>query len=158
MSSAILDETVAGVTEILGEELSTIAVERAAIGLFFTGVKLDTGHTGACATPIKTIPEAVCCPSSAMAMPFPGKMRGRPARELVMRTIPSLGNYDYVIDWVLTESGAIRIDVGATGIDAVKAVAAGSMRDPSAAEDTRYGTLVAPQLVEIGRASCRERV
>ena len=83
MASAILNETVAGVTEILGEELSKIAVERAAIGLFFTGVKLDTGHTGACATPIKTIPEAVCCPSSAMAMPFPGKLRGRPAGEVM---------------------------------------------------------------------------
>ena len=74
---------------------------------------------------------------------------GRPARELVMRTIPSLGNYDYVIDWVLTESGAIRIDVGATGIDAVKGVAAGSMRDPSAADDTAFGTLVAPNLVGV---------
>jgi uncharacterized protein (DUF4213/DUF364 family) len=83
MSSAILNETVAGVTEILGDELSGIAVERAAIGLFFTGVKLNTGHTGACATPIKTIPEAVCCPSSAMAMPFPGKLRGRPAQEVM---------------------------------------------------------------------------
>ena len=51
-----------------------------------------------------------------------------------MRTIPSLGNYDYVIDWVLTESGAIRIDVGATGIDAVKGVAARTMADPSAAQ------------------------
>jgi primary-amine oxidase len=74
---------------------------------------------------------------------------GYPARELVMRTIPSLGNYDYVIDWVLTESGAIRIDVGATGIDAVKGVAAGSMRDTSAAADTAYGTLVAPNLVGV---------
>jgi primary-amine oxidase len=74
---------------------------------------------------------------------------GYPARELVMRTIPSLGNYDYVIDWVLTESGAIRVDVGATGIDAVKGVAAGSMRDPSATEDTAYGTLVAPNLVGV---------
>ena len=74
---------------------------------------------------------------------------GYPARELVIRTIPSLGNYDYVIDWVLTESGAIRIDVGATGIDLVKGVAAGSMRDPSAAEDTAYGTLMAPNLVGV---------
>jgi uncharacterized protein (DUF4213/DUF364 family) len=52
------------------------------VGLFFTGVKLSTGMVGACATPIKTIPEAVCCPSSVMAMPFPGKTRGRPAADL----------------------------------------------------------------------------
>jgi primary-amine oxidase len=54
-----------------------------------------------------------------------GAAAGQPATELVIRTIPSLGNYDYIIDWVLTPVGAIRIDVGATGIDAVKAVAAG---------------------------------
>jgi uncharacterized protein (DUF4213/DUF364 family) len=81
--SAILNETVAGVTDFLGDELDGITVERAVIGLFFTGVKLSTGNTGACATPIKTIPEAVCCPSSAMAMPFPGKLRGRPARDVL---------------------------------------------------------------------------
>ncbi len=74
---------------------------------------------------------------------------GQPAHELVMRTIPSVGNYDYVIDWVLTEAGTIRIDVGATGIDAVKAVRAATMNDPSARQDTRYGTLVAPHLVAV---------
>jgi hypothetical protein len=59
-----------------------LTVERAVIGLFSTGVKLSNGIAGACATPIKTIPEAVCCPTSAMAMPFPGKLRGRPALDL----------------------------------------------------------------------------
>src|ERR1700685_624642 len=79
--NGILAETVVAVTDILGTALDDIAVERAPIGLFFTGVKLSTGHAGACATPIKTIPEAVCCPSSAMAMPFPGKRKGKPARD-----------------------------------------------------------------------------
>jgi primary-amine oxidase len=74
---------------------------------------------------------------------------GRPAVELVMRTIPSVGNYDYVIDWVLTEAGAIRIDVGATGIDEVRGVPAQTMADPSAAADTAYGNLVAPGLVGV---------
>lgn len=87
----ILNETIAGVTDILGAELDGIAVERAVIGLFFTGVKLSTGHAGACATPIKTIPEAVCCPSSTMAMPFPGKLRGRPARELLREVFSGHG-------------------------------------------------------------------
>jgi uncharacterized protein (DUF4213/DUF364 family) len=81
-SSAILQETLTAILEILGPELKGITVERAVIGLFFTGVKLNNGIAGACATPIKTIPEAVCCPSSAMAMPFPGKFRGRPALDL----------------------------------------------------------------------------
>jgi uncharacterized protein (DUF4213/DUF364 family) len=91
VSSAILNETIAGVTDFLGSELDAITVERAVIGLFFTGVKLSTGNTGACATPIKTIPEAVCCPSSAMAMPFPGKLRGRPARELLREAFSDHG-------------------------------------------------------------------
>jgi primary-amine oxidase len=55
-----------------------------------------------------------------------GAYSGRPATELVLRTIPSLGNYDYIVDWVLTPAGAIRVEVGAAGIDAVKGVAAGS--------------------------------
>jgi uncharacterized protein (DUF4213/DUF364 family) len=91
VSSSILNETIAGVTDFLGAELDRITIERAVIGLFFTGVKLSTGNAGACATPIKTIPEAVCCPSSAMAMPFPGKMRGRPARELLREAFSDHG-------------------------------------------------------------------
>jgi len=91
MQNPILTETIAAVTDILGTELDEIAVERAVIGLFFTGVKLDTGHAGACATPIKSIPEAVCCPSSAMAMPFPGKMKGKPAREALKEAFSGHG-------------------------------------------------------------------
>jgi primary-amine oxidase len=75
--------------------------------------------------------------------------QGRPAIELVMRTIPTLGNYDYVIDWVLTEAGEIRIDVGATGIIQAKGVTARNMADASAQRDTRYGNLVAPNLVGV---------
>ena len=82
----ILAETVASIQRILGADLDRIVIERAVIGLFFTGVKLNTGIAGACATPLRSIPEAVCCPSSAMAMPFPGKLRGRPARELLKET------------------------------------------------------------------------
>jgi uncharacterized protein len=91
LPDGILAETIAVVTEILGPELDEIAVERAVIGLFFTGVKLTTGHGGACATPIKTIPEAVCCPSSAMAMPFPGKMKGKPARDAMKEAFSDHG-------------------------------------------------------------------
>ena len=86
-TSSILEETIAAIGGILGPELDRITVERAVVGLFFTGVKLDNGVVGACATPIKTIPEAVCCPSSAMAMPFPGKLRGRPAGELAREAL-----------------------------------------------------------------------
>jgi uncharacterized protein (DUF4213/DUF364 family) len=79
---AILRETIAAIDAVLGAERDAIMIERLVVGLFFTGVKLSCGSAGACATPIKTIPEAVCCPSSAMAMPFPGKLRGRRAVEI----------------------------------------------------------------------------
>ena len=90
-SEPILAETIAGIQRTLSGDLDHIAVDRAVIGLFFTGVKLDTGVAGACATPLRSIPEAVCCPSSAMAMPFPGKLRGRLARELLKETEAASG-------------------------------------------------------------------
>jgi uncharacterized protein (DUF4213/DUF364 family) len=90
-STSILDDTIATIGAILGAELERIAIERAVVGLFFTGVKLDNGIAGACATPIKTIPEAVCCPSSAMAMPFPGKLHGRRAGDLAREALSAHG-------------------------------------------------------------------
>ena len=74
---------------------------------------------------------------------------GLPATELVLRTIESVGNYDYIIDWVLTEAGVIRIEAGATGIDMVKGVTARNMADPAAAKDTQTGMLVAPNLLAV---------
>ena len=82
----VLAETISGIEGILAYDLDRIGLERVAIGLFFTGVKLNTGAAGACATPLRSIPEAVCCPSSALAMPFPGKLRGRPVRDLLRET------------------------------------------------------------------------
>jgi uncharacterized protein (DUF4213/DUF364 family) len=87
----ILAETLAAVGDVLGAEAEQLEVERAVIGLFFTGIKLANGIAGACATPIKTIPEAVCCPSSAMAMPFPGKLRGRPALDVAREALGQNG-------------------------------------------------------------------
>src|SRR5258706_9535633 len=51
----------------------------------------QNGIAGACATPIKTIPEAVCCPTSVIAMPFPGKLRGRPALDLAKEALGDHG-------------------------------------------------------------------
>ncbi len=69
--------------------------------------------------------------------------------ELVVRVIPTIGNYDYVMDYVFTQHGNIKVRVGATGIDAVKAVAAKTMSDPTAAQDTQYGALVAANRVAV---------
>src|SRR5271168_1213434 len=88
---SILDQTIATISTILGPELDEITIERAVVGLFFTGVKLSNGTAGTSATPIKSIPEAVCCPSSAMAMPFPGKLRGRRAADLAREALSGHG-------------------------------------------------------------------
>jgi uncharacterized protein (DUF4213/DUF364 family) len=79
----ILTETIEIIRNVAADEIGKLTIERAVVGLFFTGVKLSTGHVGACATPVKTIPDAVCCPTSAHAMPFPGKMRGRRAADFL---------------------------------------------------------------------------
>ena len=88
-------ETVASIQNILGADLDRITVERAVVGLFFTGVKLDTGVTGASATPLRSI-------ADALAMPFSGKLRGRLARGLltetaapgsIRRAVPRNGQY-----------------------------------------------------------------
>ena len=69
--------------------------------------------------------------------------------ELVVRTVPTIGNYDYVVDYVFKLNGNITVRVGATGIDAVKTVATRNMRDETAETDTRYGALVAPNRVAV---------
>lgn len=75
----IIKETIKQVRAILGPDLEELTVERAVLGLFFSGVKLSDGQGGLCFTPIKEIPEAVCCPSSAKAMPLSGRLKGRNA-------------------------------------------------------------------------------
>ena len=88
-NASILGETVAEISRILGPDAGGITIERVVIGLFFTGVKLSSGAAGTAATPIRAIPEAVCCPSSALTMPFPGKLRGRPAVDLLKEVASS---------------------------------------------------------------------
>ncbi|MFV0455984.1 MAG: Rossmann-like domain-containing protein [Pseudomonas sp.] len=81
--SGLLAELHQEVARRLGDELDEITLQRAVVGVFFTGVILDNGVGGMCATPIKSIPEAVCCPSSAKVLPRPGKLRGRPAKQIL---------------------------------------------------------------------------
>ncbi|MEQ8201119.1 MAG: DUF364 domain-containing protein [Syntrophomonadaceae bacterium] len=80
---AILRETQQRIQAELGDTIDSLTVERLVIGLFFTGVKLSNGIGGICFTPVKTIPEAVCCPSSAKAMPNSGRIKGTPVLEML---------------------------------------------------------------------------
>ena len=74
----ILEEAAGLVKQTLGDDFDDITVQRVVIGLFFTGVKLSTGTGGMCYTPIKDIPQAVCCPSSAGRIFDPVKVEGMP--------------------------------------------------------------------------------
>ena len=75
MSSPILNETIAAIEAILDRDLDAITVERAVVGLFFTGVKLTSGPGvapgitvgGSCATPRDAVPGEICCPVTARA-------------------------------------------------------------------------------------------
>ncbi len=76
---AILDDAAQLVKKSLGDDFQGLTIERLVVGLFFTGVKLSNGAGGICFTPIKAIPEAVCCPSSAGRALDPAKVRGMKA-------------------------------------------------------------------------------
>jgi uncharacterized protein len=90
LRSGILTETIDSVTDILGRDLDDIAVERAVVGLFFTGVKLSAGPAGTCATPRDAAPGDICCPISAHRVQF-RRLAGRPAAELMREALSENG-------------------------------------------------------------------
>ncbi len=78
---------------------------------------------------------------------------GRPSRELVLRSVATVGNYDYILDWRFEEDGTITGAVGATGILEVKPVSDTNVSNGMSAglEDknapggpVQFGTLIAP--------------
>jgi uncharacterized protein (DUF4213/DUF364 family) len=76
---AILQETAQLIKQKLGIDFEKLTVERIAVGLFFTGAKLSNGAGGVSYTPVKDIPQAVCCPSSAGRIFDPVKINGMKA-------------------------------------------------------------------------------
>ncbi|PID64088.1 MAG: tyramine oxidase [Gammaproteobacteria bacterium] len=72
---------------------------------------------------------------------------GRPETELVLRSASEVGNYDYLIDYRFKQNGDVSIKVGASGLDATKGVASKDADSETFDEDTRYGSLIAPNLV-----------
>ncbi len=81
--ATLLAELHATIVDGLGPDVRNLVIERVVLGLFFTGVKLSNGVGGLCATPIKGMPEAVCCPSSAATMAAPGRMAGTPVLKVL---------------------------------------------------------------------------
>ena len=78
-----------------------------------------------------------------------GQSKVRRSTELVVRLISAIGNYDYVFDWVFRQDGAIRVVVGASGVEQVKAVASRTRAEAERSGDTAYGRLVAEHTVAI---------
>ena len=78
---------------------------------------------------------------------------GRPTRELVLRTVATVFNYDYILDWRFAQDGTITGAVGATGILEVKPVTDTDVRQGMSSNlqdrdapggPVEFGTLVAP--------------
>lgn len=78
---------------------------------------------------------------------------GRPTRELVFRTVATVGNYDYLFDWRFEQDASVVVGIGATGILEVKAVENKRADEPQSprmagkdaeGNDVMFGQLVAP--------------
>ena len=80
---SVLAETIDIVIEKSHGTLEKISVDDVVIGVFFTGVKLSTGHAGVAFTPVGEMPEAVCCPTSAARMPAAGSFGKTPVLEIL---------------------------------------------------------------------------
>lgn len=74
-------------------------------------------------------------------------LESRARRDLVLRWIATLGNYDYVFDWVFQPDGSLRGVVGATGIAEVKGVASRTAVQDEDGKDGAYGRFVAENTV-----------
>jgi len=103
-----------------------------------------------------TTPNALCIferrlgePAWRHAEVLNGTYAGRAGVELVVRMATTIGNCDYLYDWVFNHAAEIEVRVGATGIMALKGVKTRHASDTSAAADTRTGRLVAPGLVAV---------
>lgn len=69
-------------------------------------------------------------------------------RELVVRFVTAIGNYDYLFDWSFGENGTLKVRFGASGMEEVQAIPA--MRaDDSDTTGMEFGRMVAPQTLAV---------
>ncbi len=103
-ANAVMAETIELLKERLPSSLREALVDDLVIGIFFTGVKLSTGHAGVAFTPAGEIPEAVCCPTTAARMPQAGHLEGNSASEIM----------EYVL-----EANVLKSAIGVATVNAV---------------------------------------
>ncbi|KAL0910997.1 hypothetical protein M5K25_019097 [Dendrobium thyrsiflorum] len=79
---------------------------------------------------------------------IPGKVitEAREEVSLVVRTVTTLGNYDYVLDWEFKTSGSIKVWVGLTGMMEVRATAYGHANET---RGEQHGELVAANTIGV---------
>lgn len=116
---------------------------------FFVDLLYPSDHGG-----VYKAPRALCIFERAVGDPAfrhydvtNQSVEGVPEIELVVRTMPTIGNYDYISDFIFQSRGNINVRVGASGFVAVRSVKSKDMESASAPKDTRYGALVAPYTV-----------
>ncbi len=80
---------------------------------------------------------------------FGGRQHGEQLTELVVRTIASVGNYDYGFDWIFRRDGSVFVDVAASGIVVVKAVSKKNTGRANVSESHKSGRLIAPGLLGV---------
>lgn len=71
----------------------------------------------------------------------------RPEITLVVRMVSTVGNYDYIFDWEFKTNGAIRVQVGLSGILEMKASTYENLEEVEDAEI--YGTLLAENSIGV---------
>jgi uncharacterized protein (DUF4213/DUF364 family) len=124
---SVIAETIEILKEKSPAPLKEIWVEDLVIGIFFTGVKLSTGHGGCAFTPIGEVPEAVCCPTTAARMPQAGNLGGSPVSEIlnyaldpnVLKSAIGVATLNALSQWVIeTETkGEHRVIKDKDGFD-----------------------------------------
>ncbi len=79
----------------------------------------------------------------------------RPRLELVVRFVATVGNYDYIFDYVFQQNGNIKINVGASGVAAIKGVTTKTVFSTDKAyideknKDLAHGTLIEDNAVAV---------
>ncbi|ELR97052.1 primary-amine oxidase [Gloeocapsa sp. PCC 73106] len=75
------------------------------------------------------------------------QVEARRGRELVLRFITTIGNYDYAVNWVFQQDGTLKTEVDLTGIVLAKGTRATDVDSLTASDD--YGSLIAPNLIGV---------
>jgi len=130
MMTTAVGETIAIIKEKSPAPLEKILIDDLVLGIFFTGIKLSTGHAGCAVTPIGEVPEAVCCPTSAARMPQAGGLQGRPLSEIidyslhpnVLRSAIGVAALNALSQWIIESEDETDYQIvkGVDGFDLLK--------------------------------------